>query len=88
MPGTGWQIKSSVLGVFFTISVEKWKSVMSREKISQSEVTKALKGAAKAGFKVHRLERRADGFALVFEGPPPATVEEQLSDQNEWDSVK
>jgi hypothetical protein len=60
---------------------------MSREKVSQSEITKALNGAKKAGFKVHSLDRRADGFTLIFDGTPPV-AEQQATDQNEWDSVK
>lgn len=61
------------------------KHTSPREKVSQSEITKALRGAAKAGFKVRSLERRADGFSLVFDEPPLLA---QASDQNEWDTVK
>jgi hypothetical protein len=53
----------------------------------QADVTKALKGAVKAGFKVHRTELRQDGSILLdFDPPavPPASPDPAL---NEWDEV-
>jgi hypothetical protein len=52
----------------------------------QGDVTKALKGAEKAGFKVQRAELRTDGsIVLDFNAPPIATS--GADDVNEWDSV-
>jgi hypothetical protein len=54
----------------------------------QRDVTKALKGAEKAGFKVQRAEVRRDGSILLdFDRPaaaPPASPDPAV---NEWDEV-
>jgi hypothetical protein len=52
----------------------------------QGDVTKALKGAEKAGFKVQRAEVRADGSIILdFNDPSPTAV---ATDANPWDAVK
>jgi hypothetical protein len=52
----------------------------------QGDVTKALKGAEKAGFKVQRAEVRADGSIILdFNAPPIGTS--SADDVNERDSV-
>jgi hypothetical protein len=60
---------------------------MSREKVSQSEYTKALLGAKKAGFKVQSIERRADGFLLHFDQQAGLPMTPSAVDANEWDAV-
>lgn len=80
------QIKKGNLSRKGSLFLWKGPSVMSREKVSQTEITKALKGASKAGFKVQSLERRADGFLLHFDQQSPPRT--QPLDENEWDDVK
>jgi hypothetical protein len=51
----------------------------------QGDVTKALKAAEKAGFKVQRAEVRRDGSILLdFDRPPLAPGDPNV---NEWDEV-
>ena len=51
----------------------------------QSDVTKALKAAEKAGFKVQRAEVRRDGSILLdFDQRPGAALHSSV---NEWDEV-
>jgi hypothetical protein len=52
----------------------------------QGDVTKALKGAEKAGYKPHRAEVRQDGSILLDFDPPATTPQDP--NVNEWDSVK
>jgi hypothetical protein len=54
--------------------------------ITQGDLTKILKGAAKAGLKVHRTEVRQDG-SILLDFDPPATAP-QDPNVNEWDTVK
>ena len=63
------------------------RDAMPRDKISQTEITKALRGAAKAGFKVRSLDRHADGFTMVFDDPS-APAEAPAAESNEWDTVR
>jgi hypothetical protein len=57
------------------------------QKFTQGDVTKACKGAVKAGLKVQRAEVRIDGsIVLDFSGPPIASGTE--ADVNEWDTIK
>ena len=61
--------------------------LMSRgpQNVKQSNIAKALKGASKAGLKVHRAEISADGrIVLDFGEQAP----EAARDANEWDAVK
>jgi hypothetical protein len=52
----------------------------------QGDITKALKGAEKAGLKVHRTEVRQDGSILLdFDPPAPPTSPDPAV--NEWDEV-
>ena len=53
----------------------------------QGDVTKALKAAAKAGYRVQRAEVRRDGSILLdFDRAPPTTPDDPNT--NEWDAVK
>jgi hypothetical protein len=53
----------------------------------QGDVTKALKAAEKAGFKVLRAELRRDGSILLdFNSLPGAPTPRDPND-NEWDEV-
>jgi hypothetical protein len=52
----------------------------------QGDVTKALKGAEKAGLKVLRAEVRTDGSILLDFDPPAATPRDHPN-VNEWDEV-
>jgi hypothetical protein len=54
----------------------------------QGDVTKALKGAEKAGLKVLRAEVRQDGSILLDFDDPPATAPQDDPNVNEWDTVK
>jgi hypothetical protein len=51
----------------------------------QTDITKALKGAEKAGFKVHRTEVRQDGSILLDFDPPASSPRDP--NVNEWDEV-
>ncbi|MFY9958946.1 hypothetical protein [Bradyrhizobium sp.] len=52
----------------------------------QGDVTKALKAAEKAGFKVQRAEVRKDGSILLdFDSPAKKPDDPNV---NEWDAVK
>ena len=54
-------------------------------KFKQGDITKALKGAEKAGLKVQRAEVRTDGsIVLDFNRASP----DLAAETNEWDSVK
>ena len=53
----------------------------------QGDVTKALKGAEKAGLKVHRTEVRKDG-SILLDFDPPAAAPRDDPNVNEWDTVK
>jgi hypothetical protein len=55
------------------------------QKLKQSDVVKALKGAMKAGFKVLRAEIGADGRIVLDFTEQTQNFAECL---NEWDSVK
>jgi hypothetical protein len=55
--------------------------------LRQGDVTKALKGAEKAGYKPHRAEVRKDG-SILLDFDPPATAPRDDPNVNEWDSVK
>ena len=55
----------------------------SAQSFKQGDVTKAIKGAVKADFKVGRFEIE-DGKISVFAGDAEAKVE---PDPNEWDDV-
>jgi hypothetical protein len=50
----------------------------------QGDVTKAAKGAAKAGLNVRRIEIDRDGKIVVITGQPDQSPHEL----NEWDTVK
>ena len=50
----------------------------------QGDVTRAIKGAVKAGFKVGRFEIE-QGKIIVFAGDPETKVE---PDRNEWDEIE
>jgi hypothetical protein len=54
---------------------------------TQGDVTKALKGAVKAGLKVQRAEVRQDG-SILLDFDPPATAPQDDPNVNEWDTVK
>ena len=41
---------------------------------TQADITKALKGAEKAGFKVQRAEVRSDGSIILDFNAPPIAV--------------
>ncbi len=56
----------------------------SAQSFKQGDVTKAIKGAVKAGFKVGRFEIE-DGKIIVFAGDAEAKVEQ---DPNEWDKIE
>jgi hypothetical protein len=56
----------------------------SAQSFKQGDVTKAIKGAVKAGFKVGRFEIE-DGKIIVFAGDAEAKVE---SVPNEWDEIE
>jgi hypothetical protein len=53
----------------------------------QGDVTKALKGAVKAGLKVQRAEVRTDG-SILLDFDRPATAPQDDPNVNEWDTVK
>jgi hypothetical protein len=55
--------------------------------IKQTDVTRALRAAAKAGLKVHRTELRRDG-SILLDFDPPATAPQDDPNVNEWDTVK
>jgi hypothetical protein len=57
------------------------------QSFKQGDVTKAIKGAVKAGFKVGRIEIE-DGKIIVFGGDAASSDTKVDSDANEWDSVK
>ena len=48
---------------------------------TQNDVTKACKGAVKAGLEIQRVEIEA-GKIVIFAGKPP-----DAKSANEWDSV-
>lgn len=50
----------------------------------QADLTRALKGAAAAGFRVARFEVTKDGSIVVLATAAPA---EANDDENEWDEV-
>jgi hypothetical protein len=52
----------------------------------QSDVTKALKAAAKAGITVSHFEIDKNGKIIVVIGKPHAAAE-VTAEQNEWDEV-
>jgi hypothetical protein len=53
---------------------------------TQTDVTKALKGAEKAGLKVRRAEVHTDG-SILLDFDPPAKMPDDPN-VNEWDTVK
>jgi len=53
------------------------------QSFKQGDVTKALRGAEKAGFKVQRAEVRPDGSILLN-----APQQETDASANPWNSVK
>jgi hypothetical protein len=57
------------------------------QSFKQGDVTKVIKGAVKAGFKVGRIEIE-DGKIIVFGGDAASSDTKVDSDVNEWDSVK
>jgi hypothetical protein len=59
----------------------------SAQPFTQGDITRAVKGAVKAGLNVQRFEVDRDGKIVVFAGQPEAhgTIEKQA---NEWDGVK
>ena len=59
----------------------------SAQTFKQGDVTKALKGAEKAGLKVHRTEVRQDG-SILLDFDPPAVSPRDDPNVNEWDTVK
>jgi hypothetical protein len=54
----------------------------------QTDVTKAIKGAVKAGFRVQRAEVRQDGSIVLDFDPPAAAPASPDPNVNEWDTVK
>jgi hypothetical protein len=50
---------------------------------TQTDVTRAAKGAVKAGLTVRRVEI-CEGKIVIIAGPP----EEPPANENEWDGVK
>jgi hypothetical protein len=55
----------------------------------ESNLTKALKAAKKAGYEVSRFEiDPRTGKIVIIAGPRDTTSESGSSDANEWDSVK
>ena len=56
------------------------------QSLKESDITKALKAAKKAGFKV-RVEVRSDSYFFDFDRMTEAPTPEELS-VNEWDSLK
>ena len=65
-------------------------TLMSRgpQSFRQGDVTKALKGAEKAGKKVQRAEVRPDGSILLDFIDPSSTSSDAYASGNEWDTVK
>jgi hypothetical protein len=55
-----------------------------KHKFKQGDVTKAIKGAVKAGLAVQRVEISENGKIVIFTGSPDA----QPPPENEWDGVK
>jgi hypothetical protein len=51
----------------------------------QTDVTRAIKAAEKAGLKVQRAEVRTDGSIVLDFDPPAAPQDPNI---NEWDTVK
>ena len=57
-----------------------------RARFSQADVTRAYRGAVKAGMSVQRIEIcPATGRIVVIAGPPPST--DLSGEPNEWDEV-
>jgi hypothetical protein len=56
-----------------------------RALVSQSTITKVIKGALKAGAKVSRLEVRPDGSFTIFN--EESALIESSSPRNSWDEV-
>jgi hypothetical protein len=52
----------------------------------QGDMTRAIRGAERAGLKVARAEVRTDG-SILLDFDPPATAP-QDPNANEWDTVK
>jgi hypothetical protein len=57
------------------------------QSFKQGDVTKAIKGAVKAGFKVGRFEIE-EGKIIVFADDTASPEAKVDSDTNEWDGVK
>jgi hypothetical protein len=54
---------------------------------TQTETTRLLKAADKAGLKVHRLEAEPGKIVLYFDNGG-STPPQAVGDHNEWDDVK
>jgi hypothetical protein len=52
--------------------------------LRQGDVTKAIKGAVKAGLSVKRFEVDKDGKIIVFTGEAPPSA----ATGNEWDNIR
>lgn len=59
------------------------------QSFKQASFTKMLRGAANAGFTVHRAKVLADGSVLLDfdEGRPSSEAQPPIED-NEWDTVR
>jgi hypothetical protein len=55
---------------------------------TQRAVTRALRGAAKAGFSLSRVEIDRDGKIVMITGDRAGAVQTDSDPPNEWDAVK
>jgi hypothetical protein len=58
-----------------------------QQTFKQSDLTKALKGTAKAGIAVDRVEIEKDGKIVIVTARPEDTANEEQPRKNEWDGV-
>jgi hypothetical protein len=53
----------------------------------QQDITKAIKGATKAGVNIARIEIAKDGRIVIITGAE-AAVQVEAGERNEWDQVR
>jgi hypothetical protein len=59
-----------------------------RLNFTQRALTRALKGAIKAGVSLSRVEIDRDGKIVMVTGVPEGAVQTDSDPPNEWDAVK
>jgi DNA-binding MarR family transcriptional regulator len=58
-----------------------------QQTFKQSDVTKALKAAVKAGIAIERVEIDKDGKIVIVTGRPEDAANAEKAEKNEWDGV-